>query len=85
MCVRRHLRSADVGNLTTPRTKTMGYRRYRPCTKFLDCWPISVEQFAAVAKTTSLTIRQIASQLKTPCIYAVYYRAKRGCTNFKLA
>ena len=63
---RRHLPSADLGDLATPRTRTVSRLR---SSKLLSCWSISVEQFAVAAselKNTSLTVGQFTSgQLKT--------------------
>jgi len=48
IATRRHLRSANAGDLATLENKNRGPRS----TKFLGCWLFSVEQFAVGAQKT---------------------------------
>jgi len=66
---RRHLRSADLGDLATLRTKTVGFGPR----SFSAAGPSAWNSLLLELKDVSLTIGQFTSQLKTELFLRSYY------------
>ena len=74
---RRHLRSAGQGDLVVPRTRTTGFGPR----SFSVAVPLAWNSLPLEMKTTSLTLGQFSSRLKTEMFYAVTTR-QRSRRNF---
>ena len=66
---RRHLRSAHLGDLVTPRTRTVGFGP-RSCSA---AGPSSWNSLPSELKKTPLTVGQFSSRLKTDMFLCSYY------------